>query len=110
MPLIGDGGALLSFTHVGDAAGAAVAAIDGPPGIYNVVDDEPVRAGDWLALFARSLGAPEPPELTIDEGLERAGWLAVHRMTEQRGASNARARERLDWQPEHPSWRAELAA
>jgi hypothetical protein len=29
-------------------------------------------------------------------------------MTEQRAASNARARERLGWEPEHPSWRAEL--
>jgi hypothetical protein len=30
-------------------------------------------------------------------------------MTEQRGASNAHARECLDgWAPEHPSWLAEL--
>jgi hypothetical protein len=30
-------------------------------------------------------------------------------MTEQRGASNARAREKLGWEPQHPSWREELA-
>jgi nucleoside-diphosphate-sugar epimerase len=69
-----------------------------------------VRARDWLPLFARSLHAPEPPRLTVEEALDRTGWHAVHRMTEQRGASNARARERLGWQPEHPSWRADLAA
>jgi nucleoside-diphosphate-sugar epimerase len=106
MPLIGDGDGMQSFTHVDDAASAAVAAVDGPPGIYNVVDDEPLRARDWLPLYARSLGGPEPARISVDEGLERAGWMAVHRMTAQRGASNARARERLAWEPEPPSWRA----
>jgi nucleoside-diphosphate-sugar epimerase len=110
MPLIGDGAAMLSFVHVDDAAAAAVAALEGPPGVYNVVDDAPVRAREWLPLFARSLGGPAPPRLTAAEGLERAGWTAVHRMTEQRGASNARARERLGWQPDRPSWAAELRA
>jgi nucleoside-diphosphate-sugar epimerase len=104
MPLIGDGAAMLSFTHVDDAARAAVAALEAPPGTYNVVDDEPVRARDWLTRYARSLGAPEPARISVEEGLERAGWTAVHRMTEQRGASNDRARERLGWEPEHPSW------
>ena len=109
MPLIGDGAAMHSFTHVDDAAAAALAALEAPPGTYNVVDDDPARARDWLPLFARSLGGPEPPRLSEEEGLERSGWTAVHRMTEQRGASNTRARERLaSWQPEHPSWRATL--
>jgi nucleoside-diphosphate-sugar epimerase len=108
MPLIGDGAAMLSFVHVDDAAAAAVAALDAPPGTYNVVDDEPVRARDWLPLYARSLGAPEPPRLSVAEGLDRAGWTAVHRMTEQRGASSARAREQLGWEPAHRSWAAEL--
>ena len=109
MPLIGDGAAMLSFTHVEDAASAAVAAVDAPPGIYNAVDDEPVCARDWLPLYARSLGGPSPPRLSVDEGLASAGWTAVHRMTEQRGAANARARERLGWEPDHRSWRATLA-
>jgi nucleoside-diphosphate-sugar epimerase len=108
MPLIGDGEAMQSFTHVEDAGSAAVAALTGPPGVYNVVDDDPVRARDWLPLFARSLGAPEPPRLSVEEGLERAGWTAVHRMTEQRGASNSRARDRMEWEPSRPSWRADL--
>jgi nucleoside-diphosphate-sugar epimerase len=109
MPLIGDGAGMYSFTHVDDAAAAPLAALGAPPGTYNVVDDDPIRARDWLPLFARSLGGPEPPRLSEAEGLERSGWTAVHRMTEQRGASNARARERLDgWEPEHASWRATL--
>jgi nucleoside-diphosphate-sugar epimerase len=110
LPLIGDGAGMQSFTHADDAAAAAVAALNAPPGTYNVVDDDPVRARDWLPLYARSLGGPEPPRLSVDDGLERAGWTAVHRMTQQRGASNARARECLgDWRPAHASWRATLA-
>jgi nucleoside-diphosphate-sugar epimerase len=93
--LIGEGEGMYSFTHVDDAAAAAIGALDAPPGIYNVVDDEPVRARDWLPLYAGSLGAPEPPRLSVPEALERAGWTAVHRMTEQRGASNARGRSEL---------------
>ncbi len=108
MPLIGAGEAMQSFTHVEDAGSAAVAALTAPPGVYNVVDDDPVLACDWLPLFARSLGAPEPPQLSVDEGRASAGWTAVHRMTEQRGASNAKARDRLGWEPSRPSWRADL--
>jgi nucleoside-diphosphate-sugar epimerase len=109
MPVIGSGEARLSFVHVDDAAAAAAAALDARPGTYNVVDDDPVRAGDWLPLYARAVGGPEPGSVSVEEGLEGAGWTAVHRMTEQRGASNDRAREHLDWAPAHPSWRAELA-
>src|SRR3954453_7058108 len=108
VPLIGDGRGLGSFVHVDDAARAAIAALDGPPGIYNIVDDDPVEMREWLPLYARSLGAPEPPRISVDEGLARGDWVAVHRMTEQRGASNARAREQLGWGPEDPRSREEL--
>jgi nucleoside-diphosphate-sugar epimerase len=109
VPLIGDGGGLGSFIHVDDAARATIHALDGPPGIYNIVDDDPVDMAEWLPLYAQSLGAPEPERISVDEALERVGWTEVHRMTEGRGASNARARERLGWEPEHPSWREELS-
>jgi nucleoside-diphosphate-sugar epimerase len=108
VPLIGDGRGRGSFLHVDDAAQAAVAALDAPPGIYNIVDDDPIEMREWLPLYARLVGGPEPERISPEEGLERAGFTEVHRMTEQRGASNARARERLGWEPRHSSWRAEL--
>jgi 2-alkyl-3-oxoalkanoate reductase len=108
VPLIGDGRGLGSFIHVDDAARAALAALEGPPGIYNIVDDDPVEMREWLPLYARFLGAPEPERISVEEGLARGDWTAVHRMTEQRGASNARAREQLGWEPEHRSWHEEL--
>ncbi|MEA2451125.1 MAG: hypothetical protein QOG63_3057 [Thermoleophilaceae bacterium] len=109
VPLVGDGRGRASFTHVEDAALATLAAIDGPPGIYNIVDDDPVEMGEWLPLYAEAVGGPEPERLSVDEALERQSWVEVHRMTEQRGASNAKAKEQLGWKPRHPTWRGELA-
>jgi nucleoside-diphosphate-sugar epimerase len=109
VPLVGDGRGRASFTHVEDAARAAVAAIDGPPGIYNVVDDDPVEMREWLPLYAEAVGGPEPERLSVDEALERLSWIEVHRMTEQRAASNAKAKAQLGWEPRHPTWRGTLA-
>jgi nucleoside-diphosphate-sugar epimerase len=35
-----------------------------------------------------------------------AGDFVVAAMTEARGASNAKARRELGWEPRHPSWRS----
>jgi nucleoside-diphosphate-sugar epimerase len=57
-PLIGDGGGVWSFIHVGDAADATVAAVEhGRRGIYNVVDDDPAPVAEWLPALAQMLGA-----------------------------------------------------
>jgi nucleoside-diphosphate-sugar epimerase len=110
MPLIGEGRGVASFVHEEDAARAAVAAIDAPPGVYNIVDDDPVEMREWLPAYAKAVGGPEPERISVDEGLARASWIEVHRMTAQRAASNARAKECLDWEPRHPSWRQGIGA
>ena len=46
--------------HVDDAAAAAVAALDWPPGAVNVVDDEPAAASVWVPVFCAAVGAPTP--------------------------------------------------
>ena len=49
VPIVGDGGGILSFVHVDDAASATVLALErGEPGIYNVTDDDPAPARDVL--------------------------------------------------------------
>ena len=53
--------ALASFVHVRDAARAAVAALDWPAGIVNIVDDEPAPGTEWVPVFAAALGGPPPP-------------------------------------------------
>jgi nucleoside-diphosphate-sugar epimerase len=110
-PIIGDGGGVTSFIHLDDAAAATVLALeqDGP-GIFNIVDDEPAPAREWLPVLAQALGA-KPPR-TFPTWLARliAGEAAVVMGTEARGASNAKAKRELGWTPRHPSWRQGFAA
>jgi 2-alkyl-3-oxoalkanoate reductase len=68
-PVTGGGHGVWPFIHVEDAAAATVAALDGPPGVYNVVDDQPAELCVWLPAFARSIGAPEPPSIGEEEAL-----------------------------------------
>jgi nucleoside-diphosphate-sugar epimerase len=96
--LVADGD-VTSFTHVDDAAAAAVAALTWPSGAANVCDDEPAAARDWVPAFCAAVGAPPPPRADADA--PRRPWA--------RGADNRRAREQLGWTPQHPSWRAGFA-
>lgn len=95
-----------SFVHLEDVGSATIAAIEGwPSRVYNVCDDGPAPAREWLPYYAEALGTDEPPRATKEEALKAAGWLTVHQMTEMRGTSNRRARDEQGWQPAYPSWR-----
>jgi nucleoside-diphosphate-sugar epimerase len=110
-PIVGDGGGVSSFIHLDDAAAATVLALehDGA-GIYNVADDEPAPAREWLPVLAEVLGAKPPRH--VPRWLARlvAGDAAVVMGTESRGASNAKARRELGWTPRYPSWRQGFVA
>jgi nucleoside-diphosphate-sugar epimerase len=111
LPLVGDGGGVWSFVHIEDAAAATVAAIEhGRPGIYQVVDDEPAPVREWLPALAGTVGAKPPRRLPRMLARLLAGEAATVMMTEVRGASNAKAKRELGWQPRHPSWRSGFAA
>ncbi|MCC7448886.1 MAG: NAD(P)-dependent oxidoreductase [Anaerolineae bacterium] len=106
IPIIGGGGAVFSFIHVADAAAATVLAMNrGEPGIYNVVDDEPAPLREWLPIYAELCGAPRPVQVPKFVGQLAAGRFGVYFMTEQRGASNAKAKQAFAWQPKYSSWR-----
>jgi nucleoside-diphosphate-sugar epimerase len=105
-PLVGDGGGVWSFVHIEDAAAATVAAVEhGPGGIYHVVDDEPAPVHEWLPALADALGAKPPRHLPRWLGRLAAGEAATVMLTDVRGASNAKAKRELDWQPRYASWR-----
>jgi nucleoside-diphosphate-sugar epimerase len=112
-PVVGDGAGVWSFVHVEDAADATVAAVTfGRRGIYNIVDDDPAPVSEWLPELARAVGAPRPRHVPLWLGRIFAGDVGAVMMTEVRGASNAKAKRELGWQPRHPSWRdgfAEIA-
>jgi len=105
-PIVGDGRGILSLIHVDDAAAATVAALErGAPGVYNVVDDDPEPMREFLPGVAEALGAKPPRHVPRWLGRLLAGEAAVVMMTELRGASNAKAKRELGWQPRYPSWR-----
>ena len=93
------------------AAAATVLALehDGP-GIFNVVDDEPAPVREWLPVLAEALGAGVARRFPRWLARLVAGEAAVVMGTEARGASNAKAKRELGWEPRYPSWREGLAA
>jgi nucleoside-diphosphate-sugar epimerase len=105
-PVVGSGAGMWSFIHVADAADATVAALDrGAPGLYNIVDDLPAPAAEWIPYLAEVLGAKRPLHVPAWAGRLAAGEAAVYMMTEARGSSNAKAKAQLDWAPRHSTWR-----
>lgn len=106
LPIIGDGDGFCSHVHIDDAAAATAAAIEhGQPGIYNVVDDEPAPAREWLPALAAALGAKPPRRIPRWLGRLAAGEMPTVMMAEVAGASNEKAKRQLDWHPHYPSWR-----
>ena len=111
IPVVGNGAGVWSFIHIADAAEATVAAVDhGRRGIYNVVDDEPAAVSEWLPGLAAAIGAPKPWRVPRGVGRLAAGEAGVVMMTDIRGASNAKAKRELGWEPQHASWREGFAA
>jgi nucleoside-diphosphate-sugar epimerase len=106
MPIVGGGGGVSSWIHLDDAAAATVAALErGERGIYNIVDDEPAKVAEWLPYLAEVADAKAPIRVPAWLGRLAAGEAAVQWMTEGRGASNAKAKRLLGWQPARSSWR-----
>ncbi len=110
MPVIGSGEGRFSFIHVEDAADATVLALTrGAPGVYHVTDDAPALQRDWVRAIAQDLGAPRP--LRIPRWLARLGaGPMADGAVQLRGASNAKARRELGWEPARPDWRAGFRA
>jgi nucleoside-diphosphate-sugar epimerase len=105
-PLVGGGPGYSSWVHLDDAASATVLAVEQEAkGVYNIVDDEPAPASEWLPYLAACAGAKPP--IRVPRWLARllAGEVVVAMMTRGRGFSNAMARRELGWELRYPSWR-----
>ncbi len=110
LPIVGTGAGVFSFLHIDDAAGAAVVALERGEGVYNIVDDDPAPAREWIPAFCRDVGAPAPMHVP--------GWLVglmagpsvAATMQQGRGATNEKAKRELGWVPRHPTWRGGFVA
>ena len=105
-PLVGTGAGYSSWVHLDDAARATVLAVEQKAtGAFNIVDDEPAPASEWLPFLAECAGAKPP--MRVPKWLARmlAGDVPVMMMTEGRGFSNSKAKRELGWELQYPSWR-----
>jgi nucleoside-diphosphate-sugar epimerase len=105
-PLVGDSAGYSSWVHLSDAASATVLAVEQrATGVYNVVDDEPAPANEWLPYLAESAGAKPPRRVPVWVARLLAGQVAVTMMTQGRGFSNEKAKRELGWRLRYPTWR-----
>lgn len=105
-PLVGRGTGYLSWVHLDDAASATVLAMEQKQtGLFNIVDDDPAPASEWLPYLAECAGAKPPRHVPVWLARLLAGDQAVIMMTAGRGFSNAKAKRELGWTLRYPSWR-----
>lgn len=111
MALPGKPEAYFSSVSHDDAASATVAALGVEGGVYNVVDDEPLRRRDFFDVVAAGLGVPppRPQPAWMTKLMGSLGELLSRSLR----ISNRRFRESSGWSPRHRSvregWPALLA-
>lgn len=99
---------VFSRVHVDDIAGGVIASFRGPPGVYNLADDEPCHQNRLVEWGCTMLGAPLPPLRTLDEvGLSPAARAFY---AENRRVANGKAKRLLGWVLKYPTFREGLAA
>jgi nucleoside-diphosphate-sugar epimerase len=104
-PLVGDGAGMMSFIHLDDAAAATVLALDHDgPAVYNVTDDDPAPAREWLPALAAAVGGRPPRHVPAWLGRLIMGE-SLDMMSGARGAANTKAKQELGWTLRYPSWR-----
>ena len=95
-------GYMSSVAH-DDAATAVVAALNIRAGVYNVVDDEPLRRREYFAALAEALGVP-PPKLPPLWMVRLTGSVG-ETLARSLRISNRKLRKESGWAPRYPSVR-----
>jgi nucleoside-diphosphate-sugar epimerase len=105
--VIGSGENWWDVVRVEDVASAAVdAAESAPPGAtYHVVDDEPIRYYDFVALTAQALGVGPPRRVPAWLARLAAGADPVRAVVRSARSRNSRIKSELGWKPRWPTAR-----
>jgi nucleoside-diphosphate-sugar epimerase len=97
-------GQVFSRVHVDDIVAGVIAALDAPPGAYNLADDRPASQNDVIEEASRLLGLPPPP--FVD--LAALSPMARGFYAENRRVANGKAKRLLGWRPRFADYRAGL--
>lgn len=105
--VIGSGRNWWDVVQVEDAASAFVLAAEGAPAgsLYHVVDDEPVRYFDFVALAAGALEVGKPRRVPAWIARLMTGGDTVRAVTRSAKSSNSLIKSELGWQPRFSSAR-----
>jgi nucleoside-diphosphate-sugar epimerase len=103
--VIGSGENWWDVVRVEDVASACADAAERAPAeaLYHVVDDEPIRFYDFIALAAAALGRGPPRRLPAWIARLGAGADPVRAVTRSARSSNARIKSELGWAPRFPN-------
>jgi nucleoside-diphosphate-sugar epimerase len=103
--VIGSGENWWDVVRVEDVASACADAAEraSAGAVYHVVDDEPIRFYDFIALAARALGKGPPRRVPAWLARLAAGADPVRAVTRSAKSSNARIKSELGWAPRYPS-------
>lgn len=105
--VIGSGDNWWDVVRVEDVACACVDAAERAPSgaLYHVVDDEPIRYYDFVALTAKALGVGPPRRIPAWLARLVAGADPVRAVVRSARSANRRIKSELGWQPRYPSAR-----
>ncbi|WP_076073209.1 NAD(P)-dependent oxidoreductase [Sphingomonas montana] len=99
---------VFSRVHVDDIVAGVLAGMDGPPGVYNLADDQPSSQNAVIEAACDLLGVPWP----VLQSLDAANLSPMARgfYAENRRVANGKAKRVLGWRPAFPNYRAGLRA
>jgi nucleoside-diphosphate-sugar epimerase len=101
-------GQVFSRIHVDDIAAGVLAALEAPPGAYNLADDLPCSQNAVIEEACRLLGLAPPPLQTLDDAA--LSPMAQGFYAENRRVANGKAKRVLGWRPRLPTYGAGLRA
>jgi len=99
--VVGSGENWWDVVRVEDVATASVDAMERAPdgALYHVVDDEPIRYHEFVALTAEALGVGAPRRIPVWLARRIAGADPVRAATRSARSSNEHIKRELGWQP-----------